>query len=235
LADRRFTRSIVAILVVLLAACASQVAPPPLREAGKPADFPDAFYRQQVAQGKPVYQVDPAASLVTIAVRRSGSLAQFGHDHMIASHDVSGNIAPDEQRADLFLPLDTLIVDEPALRAQAGLDTQPSAEDITGTQRNMQDKVLETGRYPYVQIAITGSDAGASPPALRTTVTLHGVTQIVEPDLKIDTKPDTMDVTGTFAIEQSKFGIAPFLILGGAIAVQDRVGISFRLHALRMH
>jgi hypothetical protein len=44
-----------------------------------------------------------------------------------------------------------------------------------------------------------------------------------------------MDVTGTFAIEQSKFGIAPFSILGGAIAVQDRVSISFRLRALRMH
>jgi hypothetical protein len=234
LADRRFTRSIVALLVVLLAACATQVAPPP-QETRRPADFPEALYRQLAAQGKPVFQVDSAASHATIEVRRSGSLAQFGHDHVIASHDVAGYVAPDERRADLFVSLDTLAVDEPALRAQAGFDTQPSADDIAGTRRNMLEKVLESGQYPFVQIAIRGADAAASPPALQVSVTLHGTTRIVEPELRLETSSDSMDVTGTFAIEQSKFGIVPFSILGGAIAVQDRVIISFRLHALRVH
>lgn len=234
MADRSVRSRVTALLVVLLAACASQVAPPPTQQARRPADFPDGFYRQLAAQGKPVFAADSAASLVTIEVRRSGSLAQFGHDHVIASREVSGYIAPDEQHADLFLPLEGLVVDEPALRAQAGLDTQPSADDIAGTRRNMVDKVLETGRYPFAQVTIRPADAETSPSALRVSVTLHGTTQIVESDLKLDTSRDTMEVTGAFAIEQSKFGIVPFSILGGAIAVQDRVAISFRLHAVRM-
>jgi hypothetical protein len=41
--------------------------------------------------------------------------------------------------------------------------------------------------------------------------------------------------TGTLAIEQSEFGITPFSILGGAIAVKDRVDIAFRIVATRMH
>ena len=235
MADRRITCGIVALLVVLLAACASQVAAPPPQEARGPADFPDGSYRQLVAQRKPVFQVDSVASLVTVEVRRSGSLAQFGHDHVIASRDVSGYIAPDEQRADLFLPLDALVVDEPALRVQSGLVSQPSADDIAGTRRNMLEKVLETGQYPFVQVAIRASDTGTSARALRVSVTLHGMTRIVEPDLRFETSPDTMEVTGAFPIAQSEFGIVPFAILGGAIAVQDRISISFRLRAVRVH
>ena len=33
-------------------------------------------------------------------------------------------VAPDEGRADLWVPLDALMVDEPALRAKAGFDTR---------------------------------------------------------------------------------------------------------------
>lgn len=34
-----------------------------------------------------------------------------------------------------------------------------------------------------------------------------------------------VDVTEALSIDQSVFGIAPFAVLGGAIAVQDRVNI----------
>ena len=66
------------------------------------------------------------------------------------SHRTSG-------RADLYVPLDTLVVDEPALRAEAGFDTQPSAADIAGTRRNMLEKVLEADRYPFALIAVKRS------------------------------------------------------------------------------
>ena len=40
-----------------------------------------------------------------------------------------------------------------------------------------------------------------------------------------------VDVTGTLSIDQSQFGIALFSVLGGAIAVQDRVNIKFKVRA----
>jgi len=233
-ADRRITTGVVAVLVALLAACASQVAAPPAVEKRGPADFPDAYYRQLLAQGKPVFRVDAARSLVVIEVRRGGSLAQFGHDHVIASHDVAGNIAPDEGRADLYLPLDALVVDEPVLRAEAGFDTQPSPSDIAGTHRNMMEKVLETDRYPYALIAVNGNGAGGSAQQLRVAVTLHGTTRSVDAAAQFEMAAEEAVATGTVAIDQSRFGIAPFSVLGGAIAVQDRVNITFRIRARRM-
>jgi hypothetical protein len=224
-----------AVIVALLAACATQVAAPPEIDRSKPADFPDAHYRRLLEQGFPVFRVDPARSRVVIEVRRSGSLARFGHDHVVASHDVAGYIAADEGRADFYVPLDALVVDDPALRAEAGLDTQPSPADIAGTRRNMLDRVLNTDRYPFALIAVKDGVAGAVPQPIRVAVTLHGVTRSVDASTQFERAADDVLVAGTLAIDQSAFRIAPFSVLGGAIAVQDRLNITFQIRASRMH
>jgi len=181
-----------------------------------------------------VFHVDAARSQVVIEVRRGGSLARLGHDHVVASHDVAGNIAPDEGRADFYVRLNELTVDEPDLRAGAGFDTQPDAEDIAGTRRNMLHKVLETDRYPYAEIHM--SDAGVNRFAgpVRFALTLHGVTRSVDAIARRNDVAEDYSVEGTFSIDQSDFGITPLSVFGGAITVQDRVNISFRIHARRV-
>lgn len=234
MAERRIALWVAAAFTALLAACATKVAAPPEAAARRPAEFPDAYYQGMLAQGAPVFRVDPDRSLVLIVVRRGGSFSQFGHDHVVASHDVVGYIAPDEGRADLYVPLDALVVDEPDLRSEIGLDTQPSAEDIAGTRRNMLEKVLETDRYPYAMIAANSTVAGGSAQRLRVAVALHGVTRSVDAPVQYRRAGDEVTATGTLAIDQSQFGIVPFTVLGGAIAVQDRVNITFQIVASRV-
>src|SRR6266702_2703194 len=121
------------MLALTLAGCA-----PPVRErapaAAPPADFPEAYYLEAATRGKPVFRVDSRESLVVIEVRRGGSLARLGHDHVVASHEVGGYVAPDEGRADLYVQLERLEVDEAALRAEAGFDSQPTESDIEGSR-----------------------------------------------------------------------------------------------------
>src|SRR6266567_9630554 len=136
-----------ALLALMLGACA-----PPVRErapaAAPPAEFPEGYYLEALAQGKPVFRVDSRESLVVVEVRRSGSLARLGHDHVVASHEVGGYVAPGEGRADLYVQLERLEVDEAALRAEAGFDTQPTQLDIDGTRANMLVRVPEAWRVP---------------------------------------------------------------------------------------
>lgn len=228
--DRRANLCVVAVLVALLGGCAAQVAAPP-STSGFPAAFPAAYYERLQRQGQPVFRIDAAHSLVVIAVRRSGSLARLGHDHVVASHDVAGYIAPDQGRADFYVPLDALVVDEPALRAEAGMQTQPTPDQIAGTRRNMLEHVLETHSYPYALVAF--DDRGKTLPR-RVNLTLHGRTEAVEVSPRIEEAAEEVSVEGSLAIDQSRFGIAPFAILGGAVAVQDRVDITFRLRADRV-
>src|SRR6266516_4585606 len=123
-----------ALLSTILAGCAPLLREPAPAPAVPPADFPEDYYREALGRGKPVFRVDPRESLVVIEVRRAGSLARLGHDHVVASHEVGGYVAPDEGRADLYVALGRLAVDEAALRTEAGFDTQPAESDIEGTR-----------------------------------------------------------------------------------------------------
>src|SRR3989440_10694050 len=117
------------LLSALLGGCAPLLRGPAPAPAAPPADFPEGYYREALAQGKPVFRVDPAESLVVIEGRRSGSLARLGHDHVVAGHEVGGYIGPDEGRADLYVALGPIQVAEPALREEAGFDPQPGGSD----------------------------------------------------------------------------------------------------------
>jgi len=216
----------------LLGACAHEERVPIAAQAAPeaPEDFPLGYYQQAAAQGRPVFRVLPGESLVSIVVRRGGPLARLGHDHVVSGADVQGYADPQQSRADLFLLLDALVVDDPALRAQAGLDTQPSAADIAGTRSNML-AVLDAQRHPHVVLRVHG----ATRQQLSVDITLHGVTR---KDLQIPAtvalKGDALTASGQFAINQSDFGITPFSILGGAIRVEDRLELHFRISARRL-
>lgn len=200
--------------------------------------FPHAYYQNAIATGQRVLKIDSARSLLVLEVRRAGVFARLGHDHVVASHDVSGFVAPDLGRADLLVPLDKLAVDESALRSEAGFTTQPTAEDVAGTRHNMLSKVLETQKYPaaLIHIAqnISSTPAATTATAVLTvSITLHGVTRTYSVAPTIVPTADGLIVSGSMQFTQSEFGITPFSILNGAIRVQDELNLRFRIVAIK--
>jgi len=221
-----------ALLSAMLAGCPSLVREP--APAAPPADFPEDYYREAAARGKPVFRVDPAGSLIVIEVRRAGWLARLGHDHVVASHEVGGYVAPDEGRADLYVALERLVVDEAALRAEAGFDTQPTEADIAGTRANMLEKVLQTEKFPFALIRVSGANTSQRSATLSVAITLHGSTRTLQTPVQIEAAADQMNVTGRLSFDQTDFGITPYSLLGGAIAVQNGVELRFRIRARRL-
>src|SRR5438552_13620365 len=219
------------LLSAVLGGCAPLLRGPAPAPAAPPADFPEGYYREALAQGKPVFRVDPAESLVVIEVRRSGSLARLGHDHVVASREVVGYVAPDEGRADLYVALARMQVDEPALRKEAGFDTQPGESDIEGTRSNMLEKVLEADKFPFALIQVSGAKAKERKTTLAVAITLHGHMRTLQVPAEIEADAEKMSVAGRLAFNQSDFGITPYSLLGGAIAVQNRVDLRFHIIA----
>jgi hypothetical protein len=222
-----------AIVAGLTAGCAPPLprAPEPVGPA--PADFPAQRYVASLARGEPVFRVDPARSMVVVEVRRAGSLARLGHDHVVASHDVQGYVAPNDGRADLYVPLDRLVVDEPALRAEAGFDTVPTESDIEGTLHNMLTRVLEVENYPFARIAVSDVNPGTGEGVVNVAIVLHGVTRTTRIPLRIENTADDIVVSGNVMIRQTDFGMTPLSILGGAVQVADDVQLRFRILARR--
>lgn len=215
-----------------VAACTWVAPPPPATDGQAPADFPEGLYRQAAARGEPVFRVDPALSLVVIEVRRGGSLARLGHDHIVASRDVRGYVAPGQGRSDLYVRLDRLVIDEPGLRAEAGFDTQPTEDDIAGTRRNMLNG-LGAADHPFALVSITRATADGPEGRWNVAVTLRGTTRTMPVPAQLDVRADAVGVTGRLALRQTDFGIEPLSVLGGALQVQDVVNLRFRIHARR--
>jgi len=221
-----------AATALLLAACAPQVARPPEATRHAPDGFPDADYRQLAAQGRPVFRIDPARSLVVIEVFRAGPLARLGHDHVVAAHDLEGYVAPDDGRCDLYVRLEDLVVDEPELRAEAKLDTYPSADDIAGTRRNML-KGLQTEQFPFALVHIERSSPNGEAP-LRAAFSLHGTTRTEDVPVQMELAGDELSVAGRLALRQTDFGVKPLSLLGGALQVRDEMQLRFAIRARRV-
>jgi hypothetical protein len=218
-------------LALLGAGCAPvpTAAPPKQAPAGAP-DLDAAYYRDAVQRGAKVYGAEPGDSLVVVRVYRGGRLAKLGHDHVVSTRDVRGFIDADQGRGDFYVGVESLAVDDPAQRAAAGFESTPSESDIAGTRSNMLGKVLEAERFPFVALRVRAVEQGT----LQGELALHGVTRQLRIPAKIDAGAERLEVSGSFAINQTDFGIEPFSVFGGALSVQDRVDLSFTIHAGRM-
>ena len=224
----RMRRTVLVLLCAALSGCVARSPAPILPvDDQAPADFPHTFYRDAAAGGQTVLSVDPRQSFVAVEVRRGGPLARLGHDHVVASRDMRGYVLPSAARADLYVPLARLTVDEADLRAEAGMESKPSQEAIDGTRRNMLDKVLEADRFPYALVRI----ARKSEDALAVSITLHGQTRDYVAPARIEHEREKLIVSGRMAIAQTDFGITPFSVLGGALQVQDRLVLRYRIVA----
>jgi polyisoprenoid-binding protein YceI len=224
-------------LILLLAACAP---PPPgaPEVAVAPPSLDAAFYRQAAAEGAAVYVIDANRSRAWLRVRRAGPLAGMGHDHVIAARGVRGFVLLPEAgragRADLAIDLRQLEVDDPQLRRQAGLDEPLPERAIAGTRRNMQARVLETGRYPWLQVAAHSPAGTGLPLRLSATFTLHGVSRDFSLPVRLEIRDSMFSIEGRLTLSQRAFGITPFSVLGGALRVEDALPLQFQLQARRL-
>jgi len=155
----------------------------------------------------------------------------MGHDHVVAARQIEGFVDMEQGRTELRFRLDQLTVDEAALRKEAGLETQPSVDAIDGTRRNMFSKVLRADSYPWVLVKATFE--GNARNMLHAEITLHGVTREYKVPLQLRENGATVQASGAFSARQTDFGIAPFAVFGGALAVKDELELKFAISARR--
>lgn len=184
----------------------------------------------QPAPHSAVLRIDPQRSLIAVTVRRGGAFARFGHDHVVAVRTLAGQVLPEEQRADLHFRLDQMTVDEAELRAIAGLAKQPDADAISGTRHNMLTKVLDAARFPEVRLH---AERPTPQGPLQVAITLHGVTRQFSLPATIAEQDGVMTVSGVTTLRHSDFGLTPYSVMAGALAVQDELELRYTITARR--
>ena len=192
------------------------------------------------------FEIQPQSSLLTILVYRAGALASAGHNHVIASHDLSGAIfIPAEilqSSFEVHIPVDTLTVDESALRAeQSAAEFPPDVSEGAkeGTRRNMLGEALLDAQHnsEIVLRSLQLEPAGGAAPD-SATVRAH-VESSVRGQLRSFTVPvryrlggdGTLEVSGSLQLRQSELGLTPFSAMLGALQVKDEMQVSFHIVA----
>ncbi len=218
--------------LALLAACAQ---PEWVPEDTSAPLLPERVYRDAALQGEPVYRVDPQRSRVFMRTGRDGPMKAAGHDHVIASADVEGLVLlsddPGKSRADLRLPLQQLIVDDPAFRKKFDLEPELPVSAIQGTTRNMQDKVLESNLFPWATASVRLLSQQEQQAELEVSITVHGMSFDYTVPAELNIEPETISVSGSMTVQHSDFGLTPFSAAGGLLRIAENIEIDFEIVA----
>lgn len=229
-AHAKVAQAAILLAILLLSGCAS--APP--ASAPSTASLPPA--PPLPIAGAVVYHVLPQASELRIRVYRGGALADIGHNHVITTSDIEGEIYLHPQIGAsgfrLEIPLQSLKVDPAAARRDAGFEATVTDDDRAGTRSNMLgEDVLDADKYPMMtlrSIKVQGPDWY---PRITVRVTLHGTSHDYAVPTAVVRGDGRLTAIGGLTLKQSDFGITPFSALAGALKVLDRLNVSFHLVA----
>ena len=226
------TRLLPLVPLALLAACAQ---PEWVPEDASAPPLPEREYREAARGGDAVYRVDPQQSRVFIRTGRDGPMKAAGHDHVIASADIEGLVLvskkPGGSRADLRLPLQQLIVDDPGYREKFGFEPDLPDSAVEGTTRNMQEKVLESNLFPWATASVRVRSMQEDRAELDVTLTVHGMSSAYTVPAELSVDRQTLNVTGSMSVAHGDFGLTPFSAAGGLLRVSEDIEIAFEIHA----
>jgi polyisoprenoid-binding protein YceI len=158
-------------------------------------------------------QIDPEQSTLTIHVGKSGLLSAIAHEHTVTAPIANGTI---DDGASV----------EISFRVEAARLTVLPEEDQSKIQLIVQERVLESARFPeicFVSDKVQSSAEGEWDVSGR--LTLHGETRRVLLHVKsLDGK-----YIGNMTIKQTDFGIRPVSVGGGIVKVKNELKIDFSI------
>jgi polyisoprenoid-binding protein YceI len=183
------------------------------------------------------YSVDAQASEIRLLVYRDGPMARVGHNHVMVG-PVRGELRVSDTAAasgfSIEIPVESLIVDAPAWRAEEGEDFSAPVSDPArkGTRDNMLGaEVLDAAHFPLIRIESGALSGPRWAPEVSALITVRGVTRPLKFPAAVFEQNGALTVIAAFRVLQSDLGMQPFSILGGAIRVRDAIDIRVRLVA----
>ncbi len=218
-------------LVLLQAGCRGVRESPPTT-AEKP------LITQQVPAGYTRYRVVPAESEVRVLVYRDGPMARLGHNHVLSSRSLQGDILvgdkEQEPRISLVLPVSSFSVDQAELRAEEAEDF-PGAVDadaISGTRKNMlSEPLLDAARFPDIRLTSQKAEGQGPDYTMTVTVEVKGQAHELQVPVRVEQGPKELRASGAFTVTHGELGLTPFTVMGGLLSVRDEIRLRFRIVA----
>jgi polyisoprenoid-binding protein YceI len=166
--------------------------------------------------------IDTNKSAIRIHVMKAGVFSAAGHEHWVTAPVAQGGLEEgDSSHIALTFDPRKLTV-EP--------DADLSAEQQAEVQQIMQEKVLESERYPEIGFRSTSvTKTGTDTWTVRGVLKLYGHTNPVSATVRKDQDA----YVGRCRIKQTDFGIQPVSAGGGLVKVKNELEVEFTVRAAR--
>ncbi len=175
-----------------------------------------------------------------ILTYKGGAFSAAGHNHVIASHNLTGKVYVHEDIAhcafDLVMPVTLLEVDEANLRAQEGEDFKAEVPDSAkeGTRKNLLgESLLDGEHYPGIELSSTTIEGTRESMRATVRVKVKDQEHDIQVPVAVKYEGDHLTASGEFTVKQSELGLKPFSVLGGALQVQDQMKVKFSVLAAK--
>jgi polyisoprenoid-binding protein YceI len=176
------------------------------------------------------YQIDKSTSRFTVRAFASGMLSALGHNPTIAIRDFAGEVT-----------FDPAAPEKAGLRIEIRADSLEVTGDISSKDRKemestMNQKVLESAKYPTITFASNGVSAkqlgeGRYQVNINGNLSLHGATRNLPVPAQVSLNGDILRAYGEFSVKQTDFGIPLVSVAGGALKLKDELKFSFDIVA----
>lgn len=224
---------LVAVLALSQAGCRAVREPPS-------AEAPPSRVTQPDPAGYTRYRVVAAGSEIRALVYRDGPMFRLGHNHVLSSRDLTGDVLigrPGEPpQFSLVVPAASFSIDDAVLRAEEGEEFPGgvAADAIAGTRRNLLGAaLLDAANFPDIRLT-GGKVTGQSPDyTVTVVVAMKGRSHELQVPVQVGQDTDELRVTGEFTATHEQLGLTPFSVMGGLLSVRDEIRLRFRIVARR--
>jgi hypothetical protein len=217
-------------MVVLLAGCAA----PPRGEA------PEAAAPAEAEKAAPHESWKVVASHLAVRVYRDGPMQKLGHNHLITSDALEGEIMLREPLAqtgfDIRLPLESLVVDDTDARTTVGGEFAAPVppKDRDATRRNLLgDKLLDVARQDAIRLTAEEISGEPGNYQARVRVSLRGEEHVIAAPFTVTIDGNTLKARAAFSLTHADIGLLPFTVGLGVLKVRDEFEVDLRLEARR--
>ena len=198
------------LLPLALAACAA----PPRGQAPPP---PAAVEAPAPATSAEFWQV--TGSQLEVRVYRDGPMQKLGHDHLITSERLTGVIEqrelPGASHFAFRLPLDSLVVDDPAARSRVGgaFAAPVPEKDREATRRNLLgERLLDAARHGEMLLTAESISGGPRSYEARVRVSLAGKEHVLAVPFELSIDDGRLLAHATLRLTHADLGLVPFAV-----------------------
>ena len=185
------------------------------------------------------YVIDDKRSWIRVLVYRAGLMSVFGHNHVIASTNITGTVQRGAKVGDtaveMSFPVRSLLVDAQAFRDREGKDfsARVSEKDIHGTQQNMLGhKVLDAENHAVISIRSTEVSGELDSLIVTADVSIAGKVKSITFPASAIWADDVITIAGTTTVSHDDLGLKPFSAAFGTLKVHKNLTIRFEITAV---